>query len=172
MQGVRSHARCARSLRASVRVQGRGMCARRAFTGDKSTCKAGVGCRGAQVCCPQLGRQCHRHGPIGVQGGGRCNTRGNKEYEGMRGRGTPGSPRPGAGKVPEHCQWREDCFISMIISQCLGLSGSWLAAPPLRSCSMYLTPQLFSEENTRLSSYVFPFPVFVFASKSPHHPVW
>lgn len=55
---------------------------------------------------------------------------------------------------------------------CLWLSGSCLAAPPLRSCSEELTPQLFSEENMRLPSYVFPFPVFVFASKSSHHPVW
>lgn len=55
---------------------------------------------------------------------------------------------------------------------CSWLSGSWLAAPPPQSCSEDLTPQLFSEENTRLPSYVFPFPVFVFASKSPHHPVW
>lgn len=55
---------------------------------------------------------------------------------------------------------------------CLWLSGSCLAAPPLRSCSKELTPQLFSEENMRLPSYVFPFPVFVFASKSSHHPVW
>lgn len=55
---------------------------------------------------------------------------------------------------------------------CSWLSGSWLAAPPPQSCSKDLTPQLFSEENTRLPSYVFPFPVFVFASKSPHHPVW
>lgn len=86
--------------------------------------------------CLQLEQQCHCRAPIGVQGGGTSNTWGNAGYEGSRGSGIPGSLQPGAEKVPELCQRREDFFILMIISRCLGLSGSWLAAPPPRSCSM------------------------------------
>lgn len=84
-----------------------------------------------------------------------------------------GAPRPWEGAQPAREGGGEGGYLYFDDNfPCLWLSDSCLAAPPLRSCSEELTPQLFSEENMRLPSYVFPFPVFVFASKSSHHPVW